>query len=93
MSRESKIKKRKRELLAVFASLPEAKKILLSKTIDTVAFMDIQMEELEKVIGSGEASTPDKQLYASTAKTRDTLMRRLIAELPVDAETDDFDDF
>ena len=55
--------------------------------------MDIQLKELEDKLMSGEATTPDKQLYSSMAKTRDILMKKLIAEVPEEQEDDGFDSF
>ena len=82
MAIKKRIKDRRAELVTLFEDLPEAKKILLRETINTVAFMDVQMADLEKLISSGEAKTPDKQLYTSIAKTRDTLIKRLSEALP-----------
>ena len=89
-----RVAKRLAELNGVFETLPPKKKILLKNTIETVAFMDIQLKDLENVIASGESNTPEKQLYASMAKTRDVLLKKLLSELPdeTDAE-DDFDKF
>lgn len=87
------VKKRLAELNGVFEALPPKKKILLRNTIETVAFMDIQLKELESLIASGESNTPDKQLYASMAKTRDVLLKKLLAELPDETAVDDFDSF
>lgn len=42
---------------------------------------------------SGEANTPDKQLYSSMAKTRDILMKKLMMEIPEEQEDDGFDAF
>lgn len=44
------VKKRLAELNGVFEALPPKKKILLRNTIETVAFMDIQLKELESLI-------------------------------------------
>ncbi len=87
------VKKRLAELNGVFEALPPKKKILLRNTIETVAFMDIQLKELESLIASGKSNTPDKQLYASMAKTRDVLLKKLLAELPDETAADDFDSF
>lgn len=87
------IKKRIKELNGVFKRLPPEKMIILRNTIETVAFMDIQLKELEEAIGSGAANTPDKQLYSTMAKTRDVLLKKLMAELPPTDEDDDFDRF
>ena len=90
---KANINKRLAELNDVFKTLPENKKILLKNTIETVAFMDIQLKELEEKIMRGEANTPDKQLYSSMAKTRDVLMKKLVTEIPEEQESDGFDDF
>ena len=89
----SKVKARLKQLNEVFKPLPQNKKILLKNTIETVAFMDIQLKDLEEKLMSGEAMTPDKQLYSSMAKTRDILMKKLINELPEEPEDDGFDNF
>ena len=89
----SDVKARLKQLNEVFNPLPDNKKILLKNTIETVAFMDIQLKDLEAKLMSGEAMTPDKQLYSSMAKTRDILMKKLIAELPEEPEDDGFDEF
>lgn len=80
--KDARVKKRIKELNDIFAELPDKKKVLLRNTIETVAFMDIQLVELENIIGGGESTTPEKQLYASMVKTRDILMKRLLSELP-----------
>lgn len=89
---DKRIKARIDELNGIFAKLPEAEKILLRNTINSIAFMDIELEDLEEIIANGSASTPDKQLYASTVKTRDSIIKRLTDRLPED-DGDDFDDF
>ena len=48
--KDARVKKRIKELNDIFAELPDKKKIFLSKTIETVSFMDIQLVELENVI-------------------------------------------
>lgn len=91
---KKRVTRRLTELLEVFKRLPEHKQILLKTTIETVAFMDIQLKDLEEVIASGAATTPDKQLYASMAKTRDVLMKKLLTELPPEEEdSDGFEEF
>lgn len=91
---KKKVGARLTELLGVFQRLPEQKLILLKTTIETVAFMDIQLKDLEEIISTGEAGTPDKQLYASMAKTRDILMKKLLSELPPeDEDNDGFEEF
>jgi len=87
------VKARLKQLNDVFKTLPENKKILLKNTIETVAFMDVQLKDLEAKLLSGEAMTPDKQLYSSMAKTRDILMKKLLVELPAEQENDGFDSF
>lgn len=89
----TEVKARLKQLNEVFKPLPENKKILLKNTIETVAFMDIQLKELEAKLMSGEANTPDKQLYSSMAKTRDILMKKLMMEIPEEQEDDGFDAF
>lgn len=89
----TEVKTRLKQLNDVFKTLPENKKVLLKNTIETVAFMDIQLKDLEAKLMSGEANTPDKQLYSSMAKTRDILMKKLIAEVPEEQEDDGFDEF
>lgn len=91
--KSNEVKARLKQLNEVFKPLPENKKILLKNTIETVAFMDIQLKELEAKLMSGEATTPDKQLYSSMAKTRDILMKKLMAEVPEEQEDDGFDSF
>lgn len=91
--KSNEVKARLKQLNEVFKPLPDNKKILLKNTIETVAFMDIQLKELEAKLMSGEATTPDKQLYSSMAKTRDILMRKLMAEVPEEQEDDGFDSF
>lgn len=94
MLENKEIKARLKELNKCFEPLPEVKKTLLKNTIETVAFMDIQLKELESIIANGGATTPDKQLYSSMAKTRDVLMKKLIAELPEgESEEDILDNF
>lgn len=93
MERDERIEARIAELNGIFSRLPKNRQILLRPTIETVATMDIQLEDLAVKIADGTANTPDKQLYSSVAKTRDTLMRRLIAEAPADDEDDTFDAF
>lgn len=89
----AEVKSRLKQLNDVFKTLPENKKILLKNTIETVAFMDIQLKELENKLMTGEANTPDKQLYSSMAKTRDILMKKLMTEVPEQQEDDGFDQF
>lgn len=91
--KSNEVKARLKQLNEVFKPLPDNKKILLKNTIETVAFMDIQLKELEAKLMSGEATTPDKQLYSSMAKTRDILMKKLMAEVPEEQEDDGFDAF
>lgn len=91
--KSNEVKARLKQLNEVFKPLPDNKKILLKNTIETVAFMDIQLKELEEKLMSGEATTPDKQLYSSMAKTRDILMKKLMAEVPEEQEDDGFDSF
>ena len=91
--KSNEVKARLKQLNEVFKPLPDNKKILLKNTIETVAFMDIQLKVLEAKLMSGEATTPDKQLYSSMAKTRDILMKKLMAEVPEEQEDDGFDAF
>ena len=92
--KDARVKKRIKELSDIFEELPDRKKILLRNTIETVAFMDIQLVELENIIGGGDSTTPDKQLYSSMVKTRDILMKRLLSELPKEKEdTDPLEEF
>lgn len=91
--KSTEVKARLKQLNNVFKTLPDNKKILLKNTIETVAFMDIQLKELESKLMTGEANTPDKQLYSSMAKTRDILMKKLMAEVPEEQEEDGFDQF
>ena len=91
--KSTEVKARLKQLNDVFKTLPENKKILLKNTIETVAFMDIQLRELEERIMLDTANTPDKQLYSSMAKTRDVLMKKLVSEVPEEQENDGFDDF
>lgn len=91
--KKADITKRLNELNEVFKTLPDNKKILLKNTIETVAFMDIQLHELEERIMLDTANTPDKQLYSSMAKTRDVLMKKLVSEVPEEQENDGFDEF
>ena len=91
--KSNEVKARLKQLNEVFKPLSDNKKILLKNTIETVAFMDIQLKELEDKLMSGEATTPDKQLYSSMAKTRDILMKKLMAEVPEEQEDDGFDSF
>ena len=91
--KSNEVKARLKQLNEVFKPLPDNKKILLKNTIETVAFMDIQLKELEDKLMSNEATTPDKQLYSSMAKTRDILMKKLMAEVPEEQEDDGFDAF
>lgn len=90
-----KVKARQKELTKIFEKLPDNKKALLNPTIETIAFMDIQCKELEEIISSGLANTPDKQLYSTMVKSRDLLMKRLLAELPAEEveEVDEFDKY
>ena len=81
------------ELKAIYSRLPKAKLTVLSSTIETVAFMDIQLKDLEEIIASGMSSTPEKQLYSSMAKTRDSLVKRLMADLPAEEDLDDLSEF
>lgn len=94
---DKRYKKRLKELMKIYSKLPEDALVLYSKTINTVAFMDVQIEDLEELIGSGEACTPDKQLYVSMVKERDSLIKKLRAEIPEktpkDTESDNFDNF
>lgn len=91
---DKRYKKRLAELKKIYKELPTDKLTLLSSTIETVAFMDIQMQDLQEIIAGGDASTPDKQLYTSIAKTRDSLVKKLLSELPAPKEdADDFDNF
>ena len=87
------VTKRLKELNELFQTLPANKRTLLKNTIETVAFMDIQLKELEDKLMTGEANTPDKQLYSSMAKTRDILVKKLMLELPDSEENDGFDEF
>lgn len=93
MAKDKRIELRLKELNRIFENLPHNKKILLSSTIDTVATMDIMLKDLEAIIASGTSTTPDKQLYSSTAKTRDTMIKRLLAELPPEETADDLSEF
>lgn len=86
MAQDKRITARIKELNTIFEDLPQNKKILLRSTIETVAFMDIQLSDLEVIILSGEAKTPDKQLYSSTAKTREVLMKSLLKEIPAEKQ-------
>lgn len=92
---QKKVKARQKELNQIFERLSDDKKKLLAPTIETVAFMDIQCKELEETIATGLANTPDKQLYSTMVKSRDLLMKRLLAELPAEEveEVDEFDKF
>lgn len=86
-------KARLNELKKIYSKLPKYKLTVLSSTIETVAFMDCQLKDLEAIIATGNASTPDKQLYSSMAKTRDSLVKRLMADLPQEEEEDDLSEF
>ena len=93
MAKDKRIQARIAELDAIFEKLPRNRKILLRPTIETVATMDVQLEDVALKIADGTANTPDKQLYSSVAKTRDQLMRRLIVEMPAEEPDDPFDNF
>lgn len=90
-----RIASRLSELAKIFSDLPERKFILLKNTIETVAFMDIQLKDLEDSIQGGQSTTPEKQLYSTMVKTRDVLMKKLLSELPEEKEeeVDEFDSF
>lgn len=90
---DNRYEKRLKELKRIFKKLPKAKLIVLSSTIDTVAFMDIQLKDLEEKIKNEEATTPDKQLYSTMAKTRDSLIKKLLAEMPAEVPKDDLSEF
>lgn len=94
MARDRRVSKRLKELNNLFSKIPANRRILLKSTIETVATMDVMMMDLEKKIDDGTATTPDKQLYASTAKTRESSIKILLRELPAEEdEGDGFDDF
>lgn len=92
---DKRIKARLAELNEIFSDLPSKKKVLLRNTIETVAFMDIELKDLEESIKGGQSTTPEKQLYSTMVKTRDVLMKKLLAELPEEKEeeVDEFDEF
>lgn len=90
---KANITKRKNELDRLFKDLPANKKKLLSKTINSMAFMDEQIRELEGILLSGHVGTPDKQMYTSLIKTRDILMKKLLEELPEDKSKDSLTEF
>lgn len=90
---DKRIKARLKELNEIFSSLSDKKKILLRNTIETVAFMDIELKDLENSIQTGQSTTPEKQLYSTMVKTRDVLMKKLLAELPEDPKVEEVDEF
>lgn len=91
--KDSRYKARLAELKQIYSELPPKKLVVLTPTIETVAFMDIQLKDLEDIIATGTASTPDKQLYSTMAKTRDTLIKKLLSELPAEELIDDLAEF
>ena len=90
---KANITKRKRELNELFKNMPTNKKKLLSKTIDSMAFMDEQIKSLEDKLMKPNATTPDKQLYVSLIKSRDTLMKKMLEELPKESGKDSLAEF
>lgn len=92
---DKRIKARLAELNKIFSDLPSKKLVLLKNTIETVAFMDVQLKDLEDSIQGGQSTTPEKQLYSTMVKTRDVLMKKLLSELPEEKEeeVDEFDSF
>lgn len=92
---DNRYKKRLNELKRIYKKLPANEKKLLGPTLERVAFLDVEMAELELLISSGMATTPDKQLYTSIAKTQLALVKTLLSRLPEeenqDEQNSDFD--
>lgn len=107
MSKDTKIKKRLKELTAIYSKLPEKKRSIAEPLIKNAAFMEVELEELREIIAENGASeeykngenqygrkaSADLQSYNSLLKSYNMVNSRLEAMLPPEEEIDELDEF
>ncbi|HAE16986.1 MAG TPA: hypothetical protein DHW39_11655 [Erysipelotrichaceae bacterium] len=107
MSKETKIKRRLKELTTIYSKLPEKKRSIAEPLIKNAAFMEVELEELRVIIAQNGASeeykngenqygrkaSADLQSYNSLLKSYNMVNSRLEAMLPPEEETDELTAF
>lgn len=107
MKKENRIKCRIKELAWIYSKLPPKKRTIAEHLITNAAFMEIELEDLQKIIAKegaseeyqnganqhGRKASADLQAYNSLVKSYNMVNSRLEAMLPPEEETDDLDEF
>lgn len=107
IGKDTRIKRRLTELRKIYAKLPEKKLALAEHLIKNAAFMEIELEDLQKIIEKSGASeeyqnganqygrkaSADLQAYNSLVKSYNTVNSRLEAMLPPEDDVDDLEAF
>jgi hypothetical protein len=107
MKKENRIKRRLAELRRIYSKLPEKQLAIAEHLIKNAAFMEIELEDLQKIIAEegaseeyqnganqhGRKASADLQAYNSLVKSYNMVNSRLEVMLPPEDETDDLDEF
>lgn len=107
LSKETKIKRRTDELNKIYSKLPPKKRSIAEHLIKNAAFMEVELEELRKIISENGASeeykngenqygrkaSADLQSYNALMKSYNMVNQRLEAMLPPEEEIDELDEF
>lgn len=95
MTKETRIKKRQAELRQVYAKLPDKKMAIAIPLINNAAFMEVELDDLQKIIAAngaseeykngenqyGKKASADLQAYNSLIKSYNAVNTRLEAML------------
>lgn len=107
MSKDTKIKRRLKELNQIYSKLPEKKRSIAEHLIKNAAFMEAELEELREIISENGASeeykngenqygrkaSADLQSYNALLKSYNMVNSRLEAMLPPEETADELDEF
>lgn len=98
-SKQSRVKKEKRRLEALFAEIPESKKRLVEGLVERAAFMRVELEELEKDLAENgwvelfsqgkqepyDRARPQGQTFNTMSANYQKIIKQLTDLLPKDA--------
>lgn len=107
ISKDTKIKRRLSELNQIYSKLPEKKRSIAEHLIQNAAFMEVELEDLRKIIAENGASeeykngenqygkkqSADLQSYNALLKSYNMVNSRLEAMLPPEESIDELDEF
>ena len=102
LTQEDRKKKKLRKYRQTYKNIPEKKRIIADPLIDNAAFMEVELEDLQKIITENGASeeykngenqygkkqSADLQAYNSLVKSYNAVNQRLEAMLPKDDPPD-----